>query len=203
MDLSEAFMYFAWAVVVVLVVFKLLRRRPPLSGPAPGRRHFTEVTDADGWFAITAVPAPPTTPFAVAALLPAVAAAVVLTALWVAFGHSFEASAWFFWITLTLGVVVFRPMAQRRDHRIRNIQPAPFHVRHAEVRLPTGEELFINGMYAVTRRNSAPYGHPSTASAHHVDLDLDGVTYVLAGGMDDQSSMAVYHQVLRRLKGEP
>lgn len=203
MEFSEAAMYLVWAVVILLVVVTLFRRSRRSAPASTGRRSFSETVTADGWFAITALPAPPATPYAISALIPAAFAAAVLTAIWVIGGHSFEASAWFFWITLMLGVMLFRPLMRRRDHAVRNVRPAPFHVRLAGVRLPDGEEIFINAQYAVTRRNSAPYGHSATADAHHVDVDVEGVTYVLAGGMDDQTSMAVYNQVRRRLKGEP
>lgn len=160
-------------------------------------------TEADGWFEITALPFRPPTPYAIIALIPAAIAATALTALWIALGHAVEGSAWVWWLGVLVGVAGFHRLVRERDERLRKIQPRPFAVTGGIVRLPSGEEILIRGQFIVTRRNSSPYGHPATAHAHHVDLDVDGRTYTLAGGMSDPQSMAVYHEVMRRLKGEP
>lgn len=198
---SEGLMYLVWIVVAVLFVVVMWRRTRRAPSLPSGQRYFVE-TPADGWFEINAPPSPPATPYSIVALIPAAIAAAAVTFLWILAGHDFESSAWVFWLALIATVPLFRHVVRARDHRVRSIQPGPFAVGGGMVRLPDGRELLISGQFVVTRRNSAPDGHSATAHAHHVDLEFDGMCHTLAGGLSDPASMAVYHQVMRRLKGE-
>lgn len=69
------------------------------------------------------------------------------------------------------------------------------------VLLPNERLLPITGQYVLSHRNDAPVR--SGSQAHRVDLDLDRVSYTLAGGMSDAQSMSLYHEVGRRLRGDP
>lgn len=196
----------AWPLLICLagtvaLVIWLIRTQSASKFASAGQ-NYTE-TEIGGWFEITALPFRPSTPYAITALIPAAIAATALTALWIAMGHEFEQSAWVWWLGVLAGVVGFHRLVRERDERVRKIQKAPFAVTGGIVRLPTGGEILVTGQFMVTRRNSAPYGHSATAHAHHVDLDFGGRTYTLAGGMSDAQSMAVYHEVMRRLKGDP
>lgn len=168
-----------------------------MSGPMT---HYTE-TQKDGWFLIKARPAPMATGPALAALFGAVVAATVLTVVVSDPGrHINIAGAIWFISAIGLGFL-FAKWAVAADRRKRNIPTGDFGVQRGAVWLPNGTNLFITGQFTVNRRNT---NHPGVmATAHYVALDYEGKSYVLAGGLTDAQSMAVSHEVYRRLNGEP
>ena len=165
-------------------------------------KHF-EVREDNGLWRFQVAPGPPATPYTILAMIPAAVAAVAVTALWVLAGHDLAGAAWTFFLPLAILTPVFRVPIRARDRRIRRMPRNPsFVIGQGLVVLPDGGDLQIAGQYVVTRRNSVPYGMPA-AYGHHVDIDYNGVSYTLAGGLADQPSMALYHEVNRRLRGEP
>jgi len=116
--------------------------------------------------------------------------------------HINEAGAIWFVLVIVLGFLAAK-WAVATDRRKRNIPHGgtSFGVQRGAVSLPGGKTLFITGRFAVNRRNTNVAG--VMGIAHYVDLDYEGKSYILAGGMTDAQSMSVYNEVYRRLNGEP
>jgi hypothetical protein len=138
-------------------------------------------------------------PVVILAALPAAVAAVLATAWWIMIGHDLDRSAGFFFGAWAISTALaWAPMRRRAKTKAAG---TTFSVGQGGVLLPSGGFIPISGQYVLTRRNTAPYGQG--AHAHRLDLDVEGVTYTLAGEMDDPQSMALYHEVGRRLRGDP
>lgn len=184
-------------LAAVIGCFVFLRRKES-AHPAPVR-HF-EVRQEDGLWAFTVRPTGFAVPTILMAMLPGALIAIVVTAFWMALGHDLDHSgvpffaAWLAGTALRLG-----PARRRAEAKARGVT---FSVGHGGVVLPSGATVAITGQYVLNRRNAAAYGQPA-AYAHYVSLDVDGVTYILAENMADVPSMALYHEVGRRLRGDP
>lgn len=163
---------------------------------------YYEETQNDGWYVIRARPAPMATGPALAALFGAVVAATVLTGVISDPSRNINlAGAIWFVLVIGLGFVAAR-WALASDRRKRNIpEGGSFGVQRGAVSLPNGKTIFVTGQFAINRRNTGASG--SMGIAHHVDLDYEGKAYTLAGGLTDAQSMSVYHEVFRRINGNP
>lgn len=189
------FLLFLVVVVVVIVVFLARKNRSPSS-----ELHFTETQNKDGWYVINATPAPGLTPVRLASAGLGGVVAIALTLAWVP-EKAGDTVSFFVWLALTgLASAVFWPLFRNAHFKKRKIQPGPFQITRGGILLPNGGALRITGYYAVHRRNTNAQG--LMRIAHHVDIDVDGKTYTLAGGMTDAQSMAVFNRVNQRIKGE-
>lgn len=162
--------------------------------------HFEE-TQKDDWYLISVTPPPMATGPALAALFGAVVLATVLTAI-VSDPSRHINIAGAIWFISVIGLgFLFAKWAVAADRRKRNIPTGDFGVQRGAVWLPDGKTVFVKGQFSVNRRNTNVPGVMGTA--HYVALDYEGKSYVLAGGMTDAQSLAVYNEVYRRLNGEP
>jgi hypothetical protein len=96
--------------------------------------------------------------------------------------------------------VLSRPLFQRRARK--RAFGTRFTIGPGCVLLANGEFIPVLGQYVLTRRNTSSYGAPA-AFAHRLDVGVEGTTYVLADGMSDEQSMALYREVGRRMRGDP
>jgi hypothetical protein len=188
------FLLFLVAVVAAIVVLLARKNRSPSS-----ELHFTE-TQKEGWYVIDAKPAPGLAPVRLATVGLGGVVAIALTLFWVP-EKAGDTVSFFVWIALTAAAsAVFWPLFRNAHYKKRKIQPGPFQITRGGIVLPNGGALHITGYYAVHRRNTNAEG--LMRIAHHVDIDVDGKTYTLAGGMTDAQSMAVFNRVNQQIKGE-
>lgn len=189
-------MLFALALVVVMVLIVLARRRSP-SGTSV--RHFTETEDG-GWYVIDAKPAPGQWQARLMAY--GVAGVIAIgTTLFFEPANTSEGASQLIWLLTTVALSPLTwPLFRKAYWKKRNIQGGPFAVKLGAVRLANGQQVSILDHFSVQRRNTKVSGVSDIA--YYVDLDVAGQSYVLAGGMTDNQSMAVYHQVNRRINGE-
>jgi hypothetical protein len=112
-----------------------------------------------------------------------------------------EGASQVIWLVTTVALSPLTwPIFRKAYWKKRNIQGGPFAVKLGAVRLANGQHVSILDHFSVQRRNTKISGVSDIA--YYVDLDVAGQNYVLAGGMTDNQSMAVYHQVNRRINGE-
>lgn len=186
-------------ITLALVACAFIFLRKPKASQSEPVRHF-EIHKDDSMWTFTVRPTGFVMPVAWMALIPGALVAVFVTALWVTAGHDLDRSGGVFFAAWLLGAALaFGPMRKRAQVKAAG---TTFSVGPGGVILANGGGVTITGQYVLNRRNSAAYGKPA-AHAHVVSLDVDGVTYVLAEGMTDPQSMALYHEVGRRLRGDP
>ena len=189
------FLFFLLAIVVVIVVLLARKNRNSSS-----ELHFTEIKNEHGLYVITAKPAPGLGPVRLATIGLGGVVAIALTLAWVP-EKAGDTVSFFAWLALTaVGTAVFWPLFRNAHYKKRKIQRGPFQITRGGIVLPNGGSLHITGYYAVHRRNTNAQG--LMRIAHHVDIDVDGKTYTLAGGMTDAQSVAVFNRVNQRIKGE-
>ena len=189
-------MLFALALVVVVVLIVLARRRSP---GGTSIRHFTETEDG-GWYVIDAKPAPGQWQARLMAYGVSGVIAIGVTLILVSPRTSEGASQLIWLVTTVVLSPLTWPVFRRAYWKKRAIQGGPFAVKLGAVRLANGHHVSIHDHFSVQRRNTKDAGVSDIA--YYVDLDVAGQNYVLAGGMTDNQSMAVYHQVNRRINGE-
>lgn len=188
------FLLIVVAIVIAIVVLLARKNRSPSS-----EHHFTE-TQKEGWYVIDAKPAPGLGPARLATIGLGGVVAIALTLAWVP-EKAGDTVSFFVWLALTAAAsAVFWPLFRNAHFKKRKIQPGPFQITRGGILLPNGGALRITGYYAVHRRNTNAQG--LMRIAHHVDIDVDGNTYTLAGGMTDAQSMAVFNRVNQRIEGE-
>lgn len=195
-------------------VWKGLRwpqHRPPSKPPLT-------ITEADGWTVIDAQPAP--LPSRIVAL--SILAAFCFSG--PVFAMNFRSGATLFvtWV-VTVGLIAWILIGVGRgsNNARRRVQSAPFAVRSDAVRLPNGAIIMASQVYALTQRNTqdgqpvltavnstigamSAVGAASTAArlatiSHAVDLDHDGRSSTLAGGLTEPQARAVFMEVRQRL----
>jgi len=185
-------------LALVVCAFVFLRKPQTKTHPEPVR-HF-EVRHEDGLWTFTVRPNGIAMPATLLAMLPGAALAVFVIGLWLAAGHDLDGSGVLFFTAWVAGTLLcLGPMRKRAQVKAAG---TTFSVGTGTVILASGDGVLISGQYVLNRNNSAAYGQPA-AYAHFVSLDVDGVSYVLADGMTDPQSMALYHEVGRRLRGDP
>lgn len=194
------------------------RRASPPS--ARGTEPLVVTEQPDGWTRIEARPAPlPGNVTAIPVLVGAMAAFGV-----VAMGGPYHSlGGMLFQGVLTWGVVGGMLLAGIRgqNNGKRNLQTGPFLVRPEAVRLPNGNEVPAGRVYALTLRNGMD-GHFSVlvtgstigrlsslgaarhsarlaAIAYRLDLDHDGRSTTLAGGLTEAQARAAAAEVLKRV----
>ena len=181
------------AAVIACLVFL---RKPKSDLPSPVR-HFDVRQDGPLWV-FTVRPSGLVLPAVILAAIPGAAIAILVTASWLSVGHDLNGSGGFFfssWLVFT--ALAWVPMRRRAQAQAEGVS---FSVGVTGILLSSEQFLPILGQYVLTRRVSQD-SRPE--HAHRVDIDVDGVSYTLAGGMGDQQSMALYHEVGRRLRGDP
>lgn len=189
-------MVFVLTLVVIGVVIVLVRRA---LRPISSVRHFTEA-EQDGWYVIDAKPAPGPGSIWFVAYLVAGFIAIGITLVFVSLQPS-EGELLLIWLVSTIAFSALTlPLLHKFYLKKRNFHGRPFAVKRGAVRLANGHHVYIQDHYAVGRRNTNAQGLDHIA--YYVDLDVAGQNYVLAGGMTDNQSTAVYNQVNRRISGE-
>lgn len=189
-------MLFVLTLIVIGVIIVLARRR---SNRSSSVRHFTE-TEQDGWYVIDAKPAPGQWQARLMAYGIAGVIAIGVTLVLVS-PRTSEGASQLIWLVSTVALSpLIWPLFRKSYWKKRNIQGGPFAVKLGAVRLANGHHVSIHDHFSVQRRNTKDAGVSDIA--YYVDLDVAGQNYVLAGGMTDNQSMAVYNQVNRRINGE-
>lgn len=189
-------MLVALTLVVIVVLIVLARRR---STGSPTVQHFTE-TEENGWYVIDAKPAPGQWQARLMAYGVAGVMAIGTTLVFEP-AHTSEGASQLIWLVSTVALSPLTwPLFRRPHWKKRAIQGGPFAVKLGAVRLANGEQVSILDHFSVQRRNTKVPGFG--AIAYYVDLDVAGKNYILAGGLSDNQSMAVYNQVNRRINGE-
>ncbi|MDF3980450.1 hypothetical protein P3W23_00350 [Luteibacter sp. PPL554] len=210
------------AVVPALVAaaFRWLARRWRPSSSDRGQAPLTVTERPDGWTVIDARPEPLPALFTVLPVLFGFLAAGMVANLggpWRSFGE-LAVSAVLAW-----GVAggLLAVWAHRLQNGRRGVQPAAFAVSAGAVRLPSGMTVPIGRIYALTLRNgvdphvswvlststiaaASSLGAAHAAAkvariAYRVDLDHDGHSTTLAGGLTEPQARAVAAEVLRKL----
>lgn len=189
-------MLVALTLVVIVVLIVLARRR---STGSPTVQNFTE-TEEGGWYVIDAKPAPGQWQARLMAYGIAGVMAIGTTLVFEP-ARTSEGASQLIWLLTTVALSPLTwPLFRKWYWKKRNIQGGPFAVKLGAVRLANGQQVSILDHFSVQRRNTKVSGVSDIA--YYVDLDVAGQNYVLVGGMTDNQSMAVYHQVNRRINGE-
>jgi hypothetical protein len=205
---------------LVAAVFRWLARRWRPSSSDRGQAPLTVTQCPDSWTVIDACPEPLPALFTVVPVLVGFLAAAMVASLggpWRGFGE-LAVSAVFAWAVAGGLLAVW---AHRLQNGRRGVQSAPFAVAPHAIRLPSGAEVAAGRIYALTLRNGLD-GHVSimvtnstigaagslgaahaaakvARIAYRVDLDHDGRSTTLAGGLTEPQARAVAAEVVRRL----
>jgi hypothetical protein len=199
----------------------MLRNRPLKQEAGPrGAAPVTVTPRPDGWTDIDAHPAD--LPSAIT-ILPIIASGIFAGIVFAMGGPWSSLAAALFTSALTWAVLggILVSLARGLNNSKRMLQTSPFAVRPEAVRLPNGTEIGETRIYALTIRNgfdghftmvvtNSSIGAVSSAAAarnmakvaavsFRVDLDHDGRSTPLAGGLTDAQAQAVAAEVLRRM----
>ncbi|WP_090351122.1 hypothetical protein [Dyella sp. 333MFSha] len=190
------------------------RRKTGARGSAP----LTVTPQDDGWAVIDVNPAPLPSVFTVLPVLARFVAVIAVGNLggpWRSLAAMLTSMAIAWALVGGLLAVFVRAFQNSR----RQVQATPFAVRADAVRLPDGTEVAVGRIYSLTMRNaldghvalvvtnSTIGGLGSIRSAHaakqlavvayRVDLDHDGRSSALSGGLTEPQARAVAAEVLR------
>jgi len=209
------------AAVAALLVHAAIRdrRSAPHGVGARGTEPLTVTPAPDGWTVIDACPPPLPAMFSV---IPGIVGAIA--ALAVANMGSWRSAVSLLVSALFAGVVtggILAVWVHGVQNGRRRLVQGPFAVSESAVRLPSGAEVAAGRIYALTLRNGVD-GHVSVMVtnstigmagslgaahaaaklariAYRVDLDHDGRSSTLAGGLTEPQARAVAAEVLRHM----
>lgn len=197
----------------------MLRGRATSAPPRRGTEPLTVTPAPDGWTVIDACPPPLP---AMSSVIPGIVG--LMAALAVANMGSWRSAVSLLVSALFAGVVtggILAVWVHGLQNGRRRLAQGPFAVSAHAVRLPSGTEVAAGRIYALTLRNgldghvsvmvtNSTIGAASSLGAAHaaaklariayrVDLDHDGRSSTLAGGLTEPQARAVAAEVLRRL----
>lgn len=204
---------------VVISVSRRVRAQPG-SLPRRGTAPLTVSEESDGWTVIDARPEPLPALFTVLPILVGFMAAIAVANVGGPWRNisSLVVSAGFAWVVSAGLLMVW---ARSLQNGRRGVVGAPFAISVGAIRLPSRHQVPVGRIYALTLRNgvdphvsyvvsNSTIGAMSAMGAAHaaakvariayrVDLDHDGRSTTLAGGLTEPQARAVAAEVLRRL----